>query len=99
MLKEPTGNLTVVVSITARDVEPILIMPLPPLVTEPKTVKTTGSSETPGPPLGVKKVTSESPITETETVSAVSFWTPPDQPPIDLILFQILSNLTKLTQL
>ena len=79
----PLGNPTREVSTTTRDVELTSIMPLPPSDTEPRTVKTTGSSETPGLPTGENLVTSESPITETVPVFAVFFRTQPDQPPID----------------
>jgi hypothetical protein len=84
MLKEEIGNPTRVVSTTTRSVEPILIMPSLLLVTELKTVKITGLSETHGPLHGEKKVTLELPITETVPESAVFFWTPLDQPLIDL---------------
>jgi len=87
MPKVPIGNPTVVVSTTTRDVEPTSITPSPLLVTELKVAKTIGSSETPGPPPGEKKVTSESPITETVKVSAVSLWTLPDQPPTEIYQF------------
>jgi len=95
-LMHPTnlGNSTREVSMTTRNAELILIMPSLLSDMVPRTAKTTGSSETPGLPLGEKKVTSESLTMAMEMVSAVSLWTLQDQPLIDKnLLVKIKSNL------
>jgi hypothetical protein len=68
---------------TTRDARLILITPSPLSDTELRTVKTTGSSETPGLPTGEKKVTLELLTTAMEMVSAVFLWTLQDQPLTD----------------
>jgi len=69
---------------TTRDARLILITPSPLSDTELRTVKTTGSSETPGLLTGEKKVTLELLTMAMEMVSVVSFWTLQDQLPTDL---------------
>ena len=61
------------------DAEPNSITPSPLSDTEPKTARTTSSSETPGVQDGERVDTSECPPMLEEQVSAVSSWTPTTQ--------------------